>query len=110
MAIPENISDLIRKYTLSLVTRFPPSVDFYELSVGYSKPAEAVNDITPAGVIFTQDDLQPILGSLLYTDSAKRALLDGRNVWYHVFNKTSADLKYIIQVTRNGVVADIYVY
>ena len=110
MAIPENIQGRINAYLVNLINRFPPSVDYYKLSVGYSKPGDAVNDITPARVIFTQNDLQPILDSLLYTDSAKTARLDGRNLWYHVFDKTSADLKYIIQVTRNGVVAEVYVY
>ena len=94
------------EYLLILIDRFPPSSDFYKLSAGFNKMSGAIAATKGVSVIFTSDDLQPIIESQLYVDSKKQTIFAGNDLWYHVFGSTGTDLAYVIQVGANGVVAN----
>jgi hypothetical protein len=104
MAIPRYIQDKIDSYIAELENRYPLSAISYKISIGYAKAGDAAADLVPASTIYTDDDLSPDIGSIIYTDSGKTIVLAGGDAWYHAFESDGTDLSYIISVDNLGVV------
>jgi hypothetical protein len=96
------IQDKMNEYTNILISRYPPNISYYKISIGYTIKEEAVSDLTPNSSIFTLDNSPPILGSTLFTDSVKKARFNGQNLYYHVFSSNGTDLDYIIGIDTGG--------
>ncbi len=99
---PERIQLKIENYTSILVNRYPPSVAFYKLSIGYSKSGDAQLDSTPVTVIYTSDDTTPTTGLIVYTDQTKKNTYDGLNLWYSVFDSSNASIGRVVRIDTGG--------
>ncbi len=96
------IQDKINTYNNILLDRYPPNIPYYKLSIGHVKSGDAVSDTTPNSSIFTSDDSQPDIDSLIFTDITKTSRLNGGSLYYHVFASNGSDLLYIIQIDASG--------
>ncbi len=105
--IPSNIQDKMLQYQQKLSNRYPLSYTYYKIGSGYSKNTDAVADLTPKYNIFTNDDSSPKLSSIIYTDYTKNNNIPGANRWYHVFNSSSTDLNFLIQIDSRGIVSAV---
>jgi hypothetical protein len=105
--IPREAQEKMINYNSILVERYSSSVPYFKLSAGYSKSSDAANDTNPISVIYTRDDDMDIdTGSIINIDQNKSIEYDGGDLWYHVFDSSSADLGYIISIDARGIVAD----
>lgn len=99
---PERIQLKIENYTSILVNRYPPSITFYKLSIGYPKSGDAELDSTPVTVIYTSDDTTPTEGLIVYTDQTKKNTYDGLNLWYNVFNSSNTTIRRVVRINSGG--------
>ena len=99
---PVRIQSKIEKYTSALASRFPPSIAFYKLSIGYSKSDDARLDSTPVTVIYTSDDTTPTNGLIVYTDQTKKNTYDGSNLWHSVFDSSNASIGRLVRIDTGG--------
>jgi hypothetical protein len=102
MALPERIQEKIQNYTNILTDRYPPSITFYRISIGYSKSTEAQADVNPSSIIYTTGDLTPTPGVIVYTDQSKKITFNGSNLWYNVFNSSSTRIGRVIRIDTSG--------
>ena len=100
------IQEKIASYTNILIGRYSPGIVFYRISAGYIKSSEAINDLTPLYIIYTSTDLTPNTGDTIYTDSGKSTIIDGNDLWYHVFGSDGSDRSYIILINKIGIVTN----
>jgi hypothetical protein len=106
--LPERVQNKISSYTAVLISRFSSVKTFYRISAGYSTGQEALNDITPFTVIYTNDSLEPDLGSTIYIDQSKKNILSGKSKYFHVFDSSSVSLQKSIQIDSQGLVTDVF--
>lgn len=107
MPIPREVQEKMINYNLVLSDRYTPDVSYFKLSSGYSKSSEAASDTTPISVIYTRsDDRDIIISSEMRVNQNKSIIYDGGDLWYHVFDSSSLDLRYIILIDSRGIVTD----
>ncbi len=107
MAIPSTIQDKMLQYQQKLSNRYPLSYTYYKIGTGYAKANDAALDLSPLYNIFTNDDANPKLNSIIYRDYTKNNLYSGVSFWHHVFDSSSTDLNIIIQIDNRGIVIGI---
>lgn len=104
MPFPFRVQEKIRVYTNILLDRYPPSIPYYKLSIGYTKDSEAISDLTPNSSVYTRNDLAPDIGETIYIDGLKTSKFEGGDLYYHVFDSGGSDLLYIVQIDSGGIV------
>jgi hypothetical protein len=110
MPIPREAQEKMISYNFILNDRYPPSIPYTKLSAGYSKSSEAVSDTTPIYSLYTNDDEQPNISSAINIDQIKSIRYNGGDFWYHVFDSSSADSRYIILIDSRGIVTNKLTY
>ena len=106
--LPERVQNKISSYIDVLNSRFSSSKTYYRISAGYSTGQEALNDPTPLTIIYTNEDLEPDLGSTIYRDQAKTLTFSGKNKYFHVFNSSNVSLEKSIKTDGKGLVIDVF--
>lgn len=106
MAIPREIQEKMISYNFILNDRYPPLIYYIKLSAGYSKSSEASSDTTPIYSLYTNNERTPNISSILNIDQNKSITYNGGDLWYHVFDSSSADLGFVILIDSSGIVTD----
>ena len=104
---PERIQNKILAYAVILSSRFPPSINYYRISVGYANSTNALNESTPTTIIYTIDDAEPIESGRIYIDQSKNNIFVGSSLYHHLFDSTGASLTKAIQISNKGFVLKI---
>ena len=105
---PERIQNKILAYTVILNSRFPSSNTYYRISAGYTTGSQALESTTPLTIIYTNDNLEPVLESTIYIDQAKTLTLSGKFKYFHVFDSSNVSLQKSIQIDGKGLVTDVF--
>ena len=104
----ERIQNKILAYIEVLNSRFPSGKTYYRISAGYSTGQQALDSTTPLTIIYTNDDLEPVLSSTIYTNRAKTLTLSGKSKYFHVFDSSNVSLQKSIQIDSKGLVTDVF--
>lgn len=102
--IPARVISKIQSYENILISRYPPTVTFYKLSIGYNDPRDATRDSVPAGSVFTSDENPPDIDSTIYTNQGLTLTLTGDNKWFNVFGSNDSELGFAVQISTKGIV------
>ena len=105
---PERIQTKILAYTAILNSRFPSSTTYYMISTGYLDPGEALIDTTPLTIIYTSNNSEPVVESIIYIDQTKRDIFNGNGQYYHLFDSSGVSLTKAIQINKIGVVLNFF--
>ena len=101
--IPREAQEKMISYNFILTERYAPDIVYFKLSDGYPKSSDASSDTTPISVIYSSDESLKV-SSTINIDQKESINYNGGSLWYHVFNSSSGDLRYVIQINVNGII------